>query len=80
MVFRGSAAVRGERRNTRKRRVRVAVGVEQNVPELSAPLAIIHGDHVKNAEECLLVLSKTSRVVVDARRGEHLAQRNPHIQ
>jgi len=41
------------------------------VAELNASVFIIPGDHVKNAEDRLVVLNETARAVIDARRGEH---------
>jgi integrase len=44
---------------------------EQQIPELDASVFIIPGNHVKNAEDRLVVLNETARAVIDARRGEH---------
>ena len=37
---------------------------EQKVPELDATFFIVPGDHVKNAEDRLVVLNETARAVI----------------
>jgi integrase len=44
---------------------------EVEIPTLGVSLFIVPGQHVKNAEERLVVLNKTARKVVQAQRGTH---------